>query len=133
MNNQETNMSDRYRKKPVEITATQWFKNGDHPADYTGDIVDPVSADLHTAQYRREQGWEGEVVRYYRHPDVSGDKACQHCGRIMNDHGWIDTLEGGHIVCPGDYVITGVKGERYPCKPDIFAATYEPVEAQTNA
>jgi hypothetical protein len=30
-------------------------------------------------------------------------------------------------VCPGDWIITGVKGERYPVKPDIFAATYEPV------
>lgn len=33
----------------------------------------------------------------------------------------------GHIVCPGDWVITGVQGEHYPCKPDIFAATYEAV------
>jgi len=39
----------------------------------------------------------------------------------------IDTLEGGHIVCPGDWVITGVAGERYPCKPAIFHATYEQV------
>jgi hypothetical protein len=46
----------------------------------------------------------------------------------MHEHGWIDTPEGGHIVCPGDYVITGVKEERYPCKPDIFDATYEPVK-----
>jgi hypothetical protein len=43
----------------------------------------------------------------------------------MQDHGWIDTLEGGHIVCPGDWIITGVVGELYPCKPDIFEATYE--------
>lgn len=46
----------------------------------------------------------------------------------MHNHGWIDTLEGGHIVCPGDWIITGVKGENYPCKPDIFEMTYEPVE-----
>ena len=44
----------------------------------------------------------------------------------MHDHGWVDTLESGHIVCPGDWVITGVKGDHYPCKPDIFAKTYEP-------
>lgn len=44
------------------------------------------------------------------------------------DHGWIDTLEGGHIVCPGDWIIKGIKGEYYPCKPDIFRQTYEPVE-----
>lgn len=37
------------------------------------------------------------------------------------------TLEGIMRVSPGDYVIQGVKGEIYPCKPDIFEATYEPV------
>ena len=43
--------------------------------------------------------------------------------------GWhIQTLEGRHTLTPGDMVIRGVKGEFYPCKPDIFAATYEPVE-----
>lgn len=40
----------------------------------------------------------------------------------------IPTLEGVMITNPGDYVIRGVRGEFYPCKPDIFAATYEPVE-----
>lgn len=42
--------------------------------------------------------------------------------------GLIETLEGPHIVSPGDWIITGVAGEKYPCKPDIFNATYEPVE-----
>lgn len=40
----------------------------------------------------------------------------------------IPTLEGTMIASPGDWIITGVKGEIYPCKPDIFAATYEPAE-----
>jgi hypothetical protein len=40
----------------------------------------------------------------------------------------INTLEGPLRVSDGDWIITGVKGEKYPCKPDIFAATYEPVE-----
>ena len=40
----------------------------------------------------------------------------------------IKTLEGEMEAMPGDYIIRGVKGELYPCKPDIFAATYEPVE-----
>lgn len=40
----------------------------------------------------------------------------------------IPTLEGKHICSPGDWIIKGVKGEFYPCKPDIFAATYELVE-----
>ena len=39
----------------------------------------------------------------------------------------IKTLEGWLIVSHGDWIITGVKGERYPCKPDIFEATYEKV------
>lgn len=37
----------------------------------------------------------------------------------------VHTLEGAHIVSPGDWIITGIKGERYPCRADIFAATYE--------
>ena len=41
---------------------------------------------------------------------------------------FIDTLEGNRFqVSEGDWVITGIKGERYACKPDIFAATYDPV------
>lgn len=42
-------------------------------------------------------------------------------------HAHIHTLEGPHMVSVGDYIITGVKGEKYPCKPDIFEQTYEPV------
>ena len=38
---------------------------------------------------------------------------------------YIDTLEGTHIATEGDYIIKGVKGEFYPCKPDIFELTYE--------
>ena len=40
----------------------------------------------------------------------------------------IPTLEGDHHASVGDYIITGVKGEQYPCKPDIFLQTYESVE-----
>lgn len=43
-------------------------------------------------------------------------------------HLMIGTLEGPIYATPGDYIIRGVAGEFYPCKPDIFAATYEPVE-----
>lgn len=41
---------------------------------------------------------------------------------------YIETLEGTHKANIGDYIITGVKGEQYPCKPDIFEQTYEPAE-----
>lgn len=117
----------RFRKKPVVIEATQWFKNGDHPEDWAGVVIPDLTKD----EVRRLPNvMEGGVVRYFRRPDVSGDTPCissMPCGFVMHFHGWIDTPEGGHTVCPGDWVITGVKGEHYPCKPDIFAATYEAV------
>lgn len=40
----------------------------------------------------------------------------------------IETLEGRHLITEGDFIITGIQGERYPCKPDIFDATYEAIE-----
>lgn len=40
----------------------------------------------------------------------------------------VQTLEGTMAANPGDWIIRGVKNEFYPCKPDVFAATYEPVE-----
>lgn len=45
----------------------------------------------------------------------------------------IKTLEGEMRADPGDWIIRGVAGEFYPCKPDIFAATYDPVEATDHA
>ena len=107
-------MTTRYRKKPVVIEAHQWFKNGDHPQDECFTV--------HTEKSGSGMS-EGKIVSHYR--TEIGQDVCQQCGWIMQDHGWINTLEDGHIVCPGDWIIKGVKGERYPCKPDIFAMTYE--------
>ena len=42
-------------------------------------------------------------------------------------YGFIEALEGGHIVTPGDWIIKGIAGEYYPCKPDIFEVIYEAV------
>lgn len=42
----------------------------------------------------------------------------------------IKTLEGDHLANDGDWIIQGVKGELYPCKPDIFEITYERVEGE---
>jgi hypothetical protein len=81
----------KFRKKPVEIEATQWFKMGDHPA---------------VTIHRNQKLVEG-----------------------LAPYGWVETLEGGHIVTPGDWIITGVKGEHYPCKPDIFEMTYDAIDA----
>ena len=108
----------QFRKKPVVVEAVQWWSNGDHPDDEVR-IVTPTSGDPFYS--------EGKVVRYFRRPDMPGTAACGECGRAYHVHGWIDTLEQGHRVCPGEWIITGVKGERYPCKPDIFAATYDEV------
>ena len=90
----------KFRKKPVVIHARPWFKDGDHPD-----------------------------VRDYRRTNDDHRKLCKKCSNRIHSHGWVSTLEGGHIVCPGDWIITGVQGEVYPCKPDIFEQTYEPVEA----
>lgn len=114
----------KYRNKPQTKEATQWFKNGDHPQD-SCEMFDYPDENGNVFQ----RPGEGKVVRYFRHPDIPGTSECKHCGKTMHAHGWIDTLEGGHIVCPGDFVITGIKGELYPCKPDIFEASYEKVEA----
>ena len=110
-----------YRKRPIVIAATQWFKNGDHPDD---DCFRPYE----DTGILPKEAREGAVVRYYRHPRMDGQTVCAHCNLIMHVHGWIDTLEGGHTVCPRDWIITGIKNEHYPCKNDIFLATYEKVE-----
>lgn len=108
---------EKFRKRPVVIEAMQWFRNGDHPEDNCGTF------DVGEGPF---QG-EGQIVRYFRRPDVDGESICSECGVSFHDHGWIDTLEDGHRVCPGDWIITGIKGERYPCKPDIFEQTYDSV------
>lgn len=120
----------RVRKRPIEVDAHQWMKNGDHPDDYKNErpwIEEDDSVTTRPGSFFKEFMYEGEVVRYFRTP-APGDRICEHCGIIMFHHGWIDTKEGGHIVCPGDFIITGVKGEHYPCKPDIFEMTYEAVD-----
>lgn len=43
----------------------------------------------------------------------------------------IETLEGNHKAMPNDWIIKGIKGEFYPCKPDIFDKTYEPAQSMT--
>lgn len=55
-------------------------------------------------------------------------------GVVWNEEGTdpiCETLEGPHRVSPDDWIIKGVKGEYYPCKPDIFEMTYEPVTGQS--
>ena len=59
-------------------------------------------------------------------PEIAAlDLKCVTIGGV--DHLSVGTLEGRMLASPGDWIIRGVKGELYPCKPDIFAATYEAV------
>jgi hypothetical protein len=72
--------------------------------------------------------WNGETLserpEWLRGPDVLYDG--------YQDVLLIDTLEGTMTARRGDWIIKGVVGEIYPCKPDIFAATYEPVPIDDN-
>jgi hypothetical protein len=58
-----------------------------------------------------------------------GDKEALDCDMIHStDNPVIETLDGRMECRPGDWVIRGINGEHYPCKPDIFEKTYEPVQ-----
>ena len=97
----------KYRKLPVVIEAVQlsWKTWGD-VCDFLGDIVSPSN------------------------PGRSSDTFSDNCGDLAGPYIelTIPTLEGDHIAKHGDWIIKGVHGEFYPCKPDIFAKTYEAVE-----
>lgn len=87
----------KFRKKPVVIEAEQW----------DGKFDDVVFSFIWFIAFKDRE------------------TECPQCHNPLSRHGRVNTLEGSHIVCPNDWIITGVKGERYPCKPDIFEATYE--------
>ncbi len=106
----------RFRKKPVEIEAIQ----------YRADITPPGVHEIYRWIETNTLG-SFDVNEMWLRPDEftwpeSGVSIDARDGRMV-----IATLEGGHWVNPGDWVIRGVQGEFYPCKPDIFAATYEAV------
>jgi hypothetical protein len=82
-----------YEPEPTIV----WWKNGDHPND---DVYRPFE----DTGKKPTEPREGKVVRYFRHPSISGDSICDNCQRIMNDHGWIDNGGEGQKVCPGDYL-----------------------------
>lgn len=69
-----------------------------------------------------------EAEQWYPGVEIEGvdeSAACQLVNHLTPDQAWVETLEGGHVVSSGDWIIIGVAGERYPCKPDIFEMTYE--------
>ena len=95
-----------------------------------------TKAEYHTEEAKRfrKKPIIIEAEQWFRHSDMpeivrpyhGRYGVCKLCGKPLEDHGEIETLEGVHVVCPGDWIITGVNGEKYPCKPDIFEKTYEP-------
>lgn len=87
-----------WRKKPVVIHALRW----------TGENLRDVIA--FTGRHPSGARWSWEEFEAV----------------VKRDGLKIFTLEGSHMATVGDYIIRGVKGEFYPCKPDIFEATYEP-------
>jgi len=96
----------KYRKKPVIIEAFQWLK------------------DANPIWWRKRTDLSINVsTRSVFIPTLEG--TCEHCGHTEKG--------SGHEAKPGDFIIQGVKGEIYPCKPDIFEMTYEEVEVTDNA
>lgn len=105
----------KFRKKPVVIEAEQWRPGVEDAWMFLWAQDGRLSDEFPTrdAAVSHVQRWidAGEVGREELLPAVVPV---------------IKTLEGPHAITEGDWIITGVKGERYPCKPDIFAQTYEP-------
>lgn len=69
---------------------------------------------------------KAEQFRSAKSPLPKEVKTSKHCSTNPRQY-WIETLEGSMLVRDGDWIITGVEGEKYPCKPEIFAKTYDPV------
>ncbi len=95
----------KYRKKPIVIEAFQMKRSRRHDNSEWPEW-------LHRAW--NMDGGEGSLTIDSDDPDRT---------RLV-----IGTLEGVYRVQWNDWIIQGIKGELYPCKPDIFEATYEPVE-----
>lgn len=88
-----------YQKRPIIIQAQQWFEHGDIPE-------------------------VKEVPRWHEEAVITAIELGAH----LSSWGFIDTLEGGHLVRPGDWIVKGIRGEFYPVKNGIFQETYEEVQ-----
>lgn len=101
-----------YRKRPVTVYAVQFAR------------------DLTSGQAHEVYRWieENTLGSFDSLPVIDGEAPWPASGVSIDPRDGrmiIATLEGGHWVDLDDWVIRGVKGEFYPCKPDIFAATYD--------
>ena len=126
-----------YRKMPVEIQAMQmpFDTRPRYSADGANDEFQRISREMASevrkvAIWMAENGYDGnpdgEDISGWPESEthiVDGELvALPECGVNYLD---IVTLEGEMQASPGDYIIRGVQGEFYPCKPDIFEQTYE--------
>lgn len=101
----------KFRKKPVVIEAVQ----------FDGvERVDDTPTAMFDGSFCPPQEWLQEALAMHE----------AQIGAVFTDGNslTIHTLEGCMIAMPGDWIIRGVNGELYPCKPDIFAKTYEAVQ-----
>lgn len=129
----------RYRKKPVTIEAVQWDGTVEGATPIINWILDgggtaryvDYPATLHSSRCRCDG--RGRVPSRNSHLLPRGQS--EPCPETEPTGGEpatldIDTLEGTMHARAGDWIIRGVQGEHYPCKPDIFDATYEPEEGR---
>lgn len=79
----------------------------------------PVEIDA--CQWTGENAEEIQTFLHHGHPHAAA-------GWVKGSYVEIGTLEGLMVASPGDWIIKGIKGEFYPCKPDIFEATYDRVQ-----
>ena len=83
-------------------------------------------------QMTKERRWDNSEWPGWLHEawqKANDDAGAFYCDSSDLKYIYIHTLEGHHRVTYGDWIIQGISGELYPCKPYIFDATYEPVEA----
>lgn len=107
----------KYRKKPVIVDALQW--NGD--LLQIDEMLNFLGGSTQKFDFDKEYEIEEPTFKMKLwYPDLDG-----FMDEVTLD---IKTLEGLMHVSKGDYVIKGVNGEYYPCKPDIFEKTYEKVD-----
>ena len=103
----------RFCKNSAVFVAHQWFENGDHPEDECVPVFDDPEFPTLT---------EGKIVRRFRRPEMD-ELICPSCGGVMEDHGWIDTHDGGYIVCPGNFIVTDAKGDYRPMGENVLFET----------
>lgn len=104
-------MVRKFRKKPIVVEAFQMtYERALDEADWPQWLWD--------AKYSLLKEDPGSVSLTYRN------------GQLVMLIRTLESGHGAHTVTWGDWIIKGVQGELYPCKPDIFEATYEPVEEE---